>query len=397
MPSSFQRRFLTLWLTLAFSCIFLAYFFQNSLTRYWQQTWRSEYPLLILQKWPAWKTGEVLQNRAEALHAQLWQVFRNEADTWTAAYNGEGKPQPTHAPSLATNDDSTLSPPRMSFENGIISSVTPVGTTPTGITVANATATPDTTVTPNTTPSPSSQPKLAFKKIDKVLFVGDSLMQGVAPHVQKALTERWQVSSVNLSKQSTGLAYPNFFDWPKTVDKAFEEYPEIGLVVVFLGANDPWDMPNPAGGLYLRFTNPDWGAVYRSRIQSILRAAADHQARTIWLEAPNMQRDKLNKGMHYLNTLYQSEAEKAQITYLPTNQTLGMQDQNFVAYADDAQGQKVRVRTNDGVHFTAQGQKLLAESVLRVITPWMTPTPTETKPAIYTPTQAASPTASAEN
>jgi len=44
-------------------------------------------------------------------------------------------------------------------------------------------------------------------------------MQGVAPHVQKHLQQGYQIKSVNLSKQSTGLSYPGFFDWPKTIQE----------------------------------------------------------------------------------------------------------------------------------------------------------------------------------
>ena len=44
-------------------------------------------------------------------------------------------------------------------------------------------------------------------------------------------------------------------------------------MVVFLGPNDPWDMPPEGGGRYLRFMSPEWEAQYRKRIQDILLTA----------------------------------------------------------------------------------------------------------------------------
>lgn len=80
-------------------------------------------------------------------------------------------------------------------------------------------------------------------------------MQGVAPFVQKHLKQEYGVQSVNLSKQSTGLSYPNFFDWPKTIEQTLQKEPDIHVLVVFLGPNDPWDFP--MGKKYLKFASPN--------------------------------------------------------------------------------------------------------------------------------------------
>src|SRR5699024_523915 len=48
---------------------------------------------------------------------------------------------------------------------------------------------------------------------DKLFFVGDSLMQGVAPRVKQSLYKSENIDGIDLSKQSTGLAYPKFYNW----------------------------------------------------------------------------------------------------------------------------------------------------------------------------------------
>ena len=73
---------------------------------------------------------------------------------------------------------------------------------------------------------------------DKVFFAGDSMMQGVAPFVERSLKKQYGIQSVNLSKQSTGLSYPKFFDWPNTIEQTLKQQTDIRLLVVFLGPND---------------------------------------------------------------------------------------------------------------------------------------------------------------
>ncbi|MGC6031709.1 hypothetical protein VU661_25045, partial [Enterobacter kobei] len=78
---------------------------------------------------------------------------------------------------------------------------------------------------------------------EKVLLIGDSMMEGVAPRVLKIIREKHQVTGINLSRRSTGLAYPGFYNWPAKTAETLRQTPSIGLLVVFLGPNDPWDMP----------------------------------------------------------------------------------------------------------------------------------------------------------
>ncbi len=205
---------------------------------------------------------------------------------------------------------------------------------------------------------------VAIHKGQMVFFAGDSLMQGVAPHVKVALHKKYGIKSIDLSKQSTGLSYSSFFDWVKTVKETLEKNKNIGLLVMFLGPNDPWDMPNPKGGKYLKFKSNEWELVYREKIRQILALAKKHQVQVIWLGDPDMRKEKLNKGVRYLNTLYRSEVEGAGGLYLPTQFLLTGKTAGYSKYMTTDTHKKVAVRTNDGVHFTVTGQKRIARRIL---------------------------------
>lgn len=198
---------------------------------------------------------------------------------------------------------------------------------------------------------------------DKIFFVGDSLMQGVAPRVRQILYKRDNIDGVDLSKQSTGLAYPNFYNWPKVVAETLQQDHGIKAIVVYLGPNDPWDFPIPGRKKYLKFKSPEWERAYRGRIRNILLSAQQYNLPVIWLGAPCMRKDKLHKDMVYLNTLYQSEVTRFNGHYIPTSDILGCSDAGYEAYAQTEKGNQ-KVRTNDGIHFTVTGQRLLADRII---------------------------------
>ncbi len=58
----------------------------------------------------------------------------------------------------------------------------------------------------------SAVAKIEIADGQKALFIGDSLMQGVAPWVMRQLQSKHKIDSIDLSKHSTGLAYSKFFD-----------------------------------------------------------------------------------------------------------------------------------------------------------------------------------------
>ncbi|HSC67700.1 MAG TPA: DUF459 domain-containing protein [Cellvibrio sp.] len=198
---------------------------------------------------------------------------------------------------------------------------------------------------------------------ERILLVGDSLMQGLAPHLVTGLKRKFHVESMDLSKHSTGLTYPAFFDWPATVEDAFE-LEDYAVVIVFLGANDPWDMT--IHGEYLRFGSDKWKTIYRERVARIINTAVKHRARLIWLGAPPMGREDLLNKVPTLNAIYAEETAKHPLfaRFVTTDPTLTADGSSFTKFLELPERGSVMVRTDDGVHFTTQGHRLLASLAL---------------------------------
>jgi hypothetical protein len=354
----------------------------DALDTYWQQTRHSELGLSSMNNDPAWAGGVLAsQSLAAGLDAQQ-QWFDLVGSRMTLATNivllGPEVMEPPRSTLVPSKSLASLAPVRV--ENGALAPVqkappavpahvddkTAIATTTIPAAVAQGGVKPE-AIDADAAAKPALPPlnedgRIVLTPQDKVLLVGDSMMQGVAPHVARAL-QKANISSVDLSKQSTGLAYPSYFDWPATVQKAIPDA-KITVMVVFLGANDTWDIF--IGGRAERFGSEKWQSVYASRIDSMVKFAESQNVRVIWLGAPNMGREKINSGVKILNQLYAAEANDGLARFVSTREILGGGNTDvYQKHITTENGKTVTVRTDDGVHFTRIGQELLSNLILR--------------------------------
>lgn len=339
---------------------------QGSLERFWQQKYHRDTPWSRLSGNPVWDYGAYLNDGALAAgsaflyHASGQQAQdAKEAEALVAA--NENKKQvfpegyrvglhfvngyiyPAESLSITFPELLKRQPVRSPLKSDRLGPIKAINTGP---------------IIPKTIAK--------LEKEDQVLFAGDSMMQGVAPHVKNMLLKKYNIDSINLSKQSTGLAYPRFFNWPKTIAKALDDNPKIKVLVVFLGPNDPWDMPPDTGYKYVKFKSEMWEQVYRSRINDILTVARQHNVDVIWVGPPNMRKTSLSDGMQFLRGLYQSEVENSGEIYFSVNDVFKYKDLTYSDYFGD-DSSKIKLRSGDGIHFSPKGQQAIAEKVFSLI------------------------------
>ncbi len=208
---------------------------------------------------------------------------------------------------------------------------------------------------------PTATP-ISLKAGNKVLFCGDSLMQGLATQLNQAL-KKHKIAYKDLSRQSTGLAYPSFFDWPKTIREEIAAG-NAALVVIFLGANDAWDMVQ--GGRFVRFNSDEWRTIYRERVASIAQMTQQAEVRLIWIGLPPMENKRLSNKAPILNALYEEVTrDYAHTLFLPASATLTEDGVNYTLYKRSPEGVNQRLRADDGIHLAPTGSRLLAEDIWR--------------------------------
>ena len=196
----------------------------------------------------------------------------------------------------------------------------------------------------------------------RILFAGDSPMQGVAPLVMRELARQhpdWEM--LVLSRQSTGLTVRRHFDWPSRIAQEIEVR-QLTLVVVFLGPNDPWDLV--VEGQRERFPSTGWAWRYAQRVDEIQAAAARRQVRVLWLGLPAMPEGRLREGALIQNRVFHERAKAWRSDYLATEPLVGLLSEPPRRHGRDAQGQPVALRAEDGIHFAPAGQRRIRDAVL---------------------------------
>jgi hypothetical protein len=211
----------------------------------------------------------------------------------------------------------------------------------------------------------SNNPGLLNAKV-RILFAGDSMMQGIAPIAISSLRKMQPDAYFeDLSKQSTGLTVNRFLDWPATIKEQINQK-HFNIVAIFLGPNDPWDIVE--GKQKFKFPSAEWEEKYRSRVKEVLDFAAAHQVQVIWIGLPNMREERLHTGAVVQNKVFRQEMNSFGFKYISTEDLLGELDQPFKNSIVDSNGKEVVVRASDGTHFTPQGLRIIASKLVSVIT-----------------------------
>jgi hypothetical protein len=195
----------------------------------------------------------------------------------------------------------------------------------------------------------------------KVLFAGDSMMQGVAPIVISHLHKEFPEGVfVDVSRQSTGLTANRYFDWPAKIREECIRQ-DIRTVVIFLGPNDPWDIYE--GKKQYVFPSEGWENKYRSRVDEVLDFALSKGVRIIWIGLPAMREERFSTGAKIENRIFREETKKYKFDYLPTEDFLGLVDAPYQKYVTDPKKGKLVVRAEDGIHFTPTGLRMISARV----------------------------------
>ncbi|MGI5862848.1 MAG: DUF459 domain-containing protein [Myxococcales bacterium] len=211
-------------------------------------------------------------------------------------------------------------------------------------------------------PAPEPVKPVADGRIT-VLLVGDSLMAGsLGAALESALARDRRFRVVRAHQIGTGLARPEVFDWNGVVAPLVErEKPH--LVICSLGANDGQRIRHR--GALLNFGDAAWNAVYRKRVKALMQTLAGADARVLWLGLPPMRSEGFTNRMRHLNRIFATTAKRVpRVDYMELGMLLTGRDEGFATFIRDEDGKLLRVRMEDGVHYSPAGARRVARWVV---------------------------------
>ena len=241
---------------------------------------------------------------------------------------------------------------------------TTIATTPTTTPVAASTTPTSSAPTTTAVPPPAVRPPtLPAGTALRAWFGGDSLAQGLGLALERSADGKQLARLDGKGVISTGLARPDVYDWARDVSAAIAGG-DHDVLFLLLGANDAQPL-KPSDGSTAEFGDPAWVDEYRLRAAALMAQADSARTRLIWIGLPRVRTDSLDRKLGVISAAVAAESTlHAAVTYVDLRTAL-TPDGGYDPYCTSPDGGSFLCRTNDGVHFTAEGYRFLAELAIK--------------------------------
>lgn len=211
----------------------------------------------------------------------------------------------------------------------------------------------------NTGPPSASNPA-------KVYIVGDSDAGTFGPYLQ-TLLDGTLIAKTELNyKVSSGLARPDFFNWP---EELAAKLPEVApdIIVVTFGGNDSQGLSKPQQDLEWVVNDPlsnqeEWSAEYERRAGDVMDLLLEDDRRVIWVGIPNDDNPEVTARLELQDLAAKSAAaDRPDVVFIDTWKRFSGRDGGWAEFViDPRDGVGKDVRAEDGFHLNVNGAEILA-------------------------------------
>lgn len=251
----------------------------------------------------------------------------------------------------------TTDPPTGGTGSIVVDDVAPVDTAP----VDTA---PVDTEPLNTGPATPENPVTLF-------IVGDSDAGTFGPYLQTLLDGTGIVETQLDYKVSSGLARPDFFDWPAEIDR---KLPEVNpdIVVATFGGNDAQGLAVGNGDFIIGdpvANEAEWTEEYQRRAGAVMDQLMEGGRTLIWVGIPNDDNPEVTARMAIQDRAAKAAAaERPDVIFIDTWNRFSGRDGNWAEFViDPRDGVGKDVRADDGFHLNQTGAEILAIDIAQAV------------------------------
>lgn len=208
----------------------------------------------------------------------------------------------------------------------------------------------------------------------KILIAGDSMIAGgFGIFLERALRKEHGYDVSRRGRSSSGMARPDFFNWPKEAQRLVDER-KPDVTVLMFGGNDVQGL-YMGKGEWIRWGEEGWNAEYARRVNVLADIFAPQQQQLFWVGLPIMRPEKFRNRCKVVNTIYRAEmALRKNALFIDTWDLLtdadgGFIDKMEVKVSEDAKPKLMRVRAHDGIHLSGDGAGVVKRHVLKQMLP----------------------------
>ncbi len=206
----------------------------------------------------------------------------------------------------------------------------------------------------------------------EVLILGDSDAGTFGPYLQTLLDATGIVTTKLDYKVSSGLARPDFFDWPAHMR---EVVPQINpdIVIATFGGNDAQGLRNLdeswAVAREPSAEDTEWREEYGRRVGDAMDYLSDGNRTLIWVGIPNDDNPDVTARMQVQDEVVRAEAAKRpKVVFINTWKLFSGRNGGWAEFVvDPRDGEGKDVRADDGFHLNQNGAEILAINIAEAV------------------------------
>jgi lysophospholipase L1-like esterase len=203
------------------------------------------------------------------------------------------------------------------------------------------------------------------RELDTLLVTGDSLAMPLDAELARRLADQG-VEVIRDPQVGTGISKVDLGDWGSiSVRQTREDEPDA--VVMFIGANEGFPMPEPGGG-EVECCDADWAAQYASRARQMMDTYRQGgEARVYWLTLPLPRDERRQEVARVVNEGIAVAAQPFRVHVRVLDMAELFTPGGDYRDSIEVDGDDRIVRESDGVHLNDEGAELAADRVLEAI------------------------------
>lgn len=211
-------------------------------------------------------------------------------------------------------------------------------------------------------------PRRVFAGGQTVLVLGGSTMHGaLGQYIETSLGEAGFATERH-ARNASGLARPDFYDWEAAAKKDVARHRPAAVVLNF-GGNDGQGlfMGEDARPKWIKWDDEAaWTSEYRRRVDALADILGSSGAEIIWMGMPEMKSAKLDGRMEHINAIYEAAMQARKNGHYISTRGLMPGVEGYAEFAT-VDGDEVRVRAEDGVHYSIHGARIVAAAVVPAV------------------------------
>jgi len=207
----------------------------------------------------------------------------------------------------------------------------------------------------------------------KVFIVGDSDAGTFGPYLETLLDGTLVADTYLDYKVSSGLARPDFFNWPEELAAKLPEV-DPDIVVATFGGNDSQGLTVPElrsdGRPDFIIGDPvsneeEWSAEYEQRAGEVMDLLLEDDRKVIWVGIPNDDNPEITEALAIQDEAVRAAAAaRPDVVFVDTWSRFSGRDGGWAEFVvDPRDNQGKDVRADDGFHLNQNGAEILAVDI----------------------------------